>query len=179
LRSSTVASGPALTRIRSSTRKTTMRNALKITVAVAFLAVPSVALAATASGSAKAPPSGAAANSTKPFAINCNTEQFKPKRIVLACGDGATWLGKLKWSSWSESSASGAGNYSAIDCTPDCAAGHVKSYPVKVTLSKVKTCPSQTHLAFKQATFTYTHTRPKGAPAKVTFRCPAGLPGEY
>ncbi|HTU87044.1 MAG TPA: hypothetical protein VMF57_15815 [Solirubrobacteraceae bacterium] len=147
-----------------------MRNALalKIIVAIALVAVPSAALAATASGS-----------SAKPFAINCNSAQFKPKRIVLACGDGATWLGKLKWTNWGGSSASGSGNYSVIDCTPDCAAGHVKSYPVKVTLSKPKTCSGQTNPAFKQARFTYPGTRPKGAPAKLTFRCPAGLPGEY
>jgi hypothetical protein len=144
-----------------------MRNALKIAAVVAFLAVPSMAVAATASGSGK------------PFAINCNNEQFKPKRIVLACGDGGTWLGKLKWSSWNGASAKATGNYSAINCTPDCAAGHVKSAPVKVTLSKPKTCAGQTNPAFKRATFTYPGTRPKGAPLKLTFRCPPGLPGGY
>lgn len=142
-----------------------MRNALKIIVAVAVLAAPSVALAA--------------GNASQPFAINCNTEQFKPKRIVLACGDAGTWLGKLKWSSWSGSSAKGAGRYNANTCTPDCAAGHIKSYPVKVTLSKPKTCPGQTHLAFKRAALNYTGTRPTGAPAKLTFRCPPTLPGRY
>jgi hypothetical protein len=142
-----------------------MRNALKIIVAVAALAAPSVALAA---GSAH-----------RPFAINCNQEQFKPKKVVLACGDGATWLGALKWSSWGSSTAAGTGRYNAINCRPSCAAGHVKSYPVKVTLSKPKTCPGQTHLAFKQATLTYTGTPPTGAPAKLTFRCPPSLPGHY
>src|SRR5579863_9654295 len=105
-----------------------MRNALKIVVAIACLAaVPSAALAATGT------------TSGKPFAINCNNEQFKPKRIVLACGDAGTWLAKLKWSSWSGRSAAGAGTYNANNCTPDCAAGKIKSYPVKVTLSQVKT----------------------------------------
>jgi hypothetical protein len=141
-----------------------MRNALRITVALAVLAAAPLALAA-ASG--------------QTLAINCNQEQFKPKRIVLACGDGATWLGKLKWSSWSGSTASAAGNYNAINCTPSCAAGHVKTYPVKVTLSRPRTCPGQTHLAFKQAALTYTGTRPRGAPAKLTFRGPPGLPGQY
>jgi hypothetical protein len=144
-----------------------MRNALKIVVAIACLAaVPSVALAATAG------------TSGKPFAINCNNEQFKPKRIVIACGDAGIFLGKLKWSSWSASSAKGTGTYNQNDCTPDCAAGKFKSTPVKVTLSKVKTCPGQSQPAFKQAALTYTGTRPKGAPAKLSFRCPV-LPGEY
>lgn len=145
-----------------------MRNALKITVAIACLAVvPSVALAATTSGSGK------------PFAINCSNEQFKPKKIVIACGDAGIWLSKLKWSSWSGSSAKGAGSYNANTCTPDCATGKIKSYPVKVTLSKPKTCSGQTHRAFKQAALTYTGTRPKGAPARLSFRCPPSLPGAY
>ncbi|HUA49155.1 MAG TPA: hypothetical protein VMA77_28220 [Solirubrobacteraceae bacterium] len=143
------------------------RRALKVIVAIACVAAaPSVAIAAT---------SGA---SGKPFAINCSSEQFKPKRIIISCADAGTWLGKLKWSSWTGSSATGAGTYNANTCTPDCAAGKIKSYPVKVSLSKAKTCPGQTHAAFKQAALTYAGTRPKGAPAKVSFRCPV-LPGEY
>lgn len=144
-----------------------MRNALKITMAIAGLAAaPSVALAATGN------------TSGQPFAINCATTQFKPKKIVIACGDAGIWLGKLKWSSWGAMRASGTGVYNANDCTPTCSAGHIKSGPVKVTLSNPKTCPGQTHLAFKQAALTYAGTRPKGAPATVKFRCPV-LPGQY
>jgi hypothetical protein len=141
-----------------------MRNALRITIVVALLAtIPSIA---------------SAAGGGKPFAINCNQEQFKPKKIVLSCGDGASWLGKLKWSSWGASSAKASGTYNAIDCTPSCAAGHVKSSPVTVTLSKPKTCASQAQPAFKRAALTFTGTRPMGAPANVSFRCPV-LPGQY
>jgi hypothetical protein len=143
-----------------------MRKAIKITAVVAFLALPSIALAAAGSAT------------SKPFAINCAQEQFKPKRIVLACGDGASWLGKLKWTSWSGSTANAAGSYNAINCTPSCASGHAQSFPVKVTLSKPRNCPGQTHPAFKRAALTYTGTRPKGAPAKLSFRCPV-LPGQY
>lgn len=141
-----------------------MRNALKLTVLVALLATPSIA---------------SAAGSGRTLAINCGHEQFKPTKIVVACGDGGIWLSQLKWSSWNGSQASASGNYNANDCTPDCAAGHVHSYPVKVTLSKPKTCPSQTGRAFKQASLTYKGTRPTGAPTKLTFRCPPSLPGGY
>ena len=142
-----------------------MRKALKITLLLALLAVPSAALAA--------------GNTSQVQAINCNQLKFKPKKITLSCGDGGTWLGKLKWSSWSNTQAVGTGNFTAINCTPDCAAGHAHSVAVKVTLSKVKTCPNQVNPAFKQATLAYKGKRPKGAPAKVNFRCPAGLPGAY
>ncbi len=142
-----------------------MRKALKIVIVLGLLAVPSAALAA--------------GNSSQPWAINCNQLKFKPTRIVLSCGDGGTWLGKLKWSSWNGSEAVGTGNFTAINCTPDCAAGHSHSVSVRVTLSEAKTCPNQVERAFKQAAITYTGKRPKGAPARVNFRCPAGLPGEY
>jgi hypothetical protein len=143
-----------------------MRNALKVTILVAFLAVPSVALAASRGSSGRS------------LAINCNVEQFKPKRITLACGDAGIFLGKLKWSSWGASSASASGTYDQNTCNPDCAAGKIKSTPVKVTLSKPKPCSIQANPAFRQATFTYTGTRPKGAPTRATFRCPR-LPGGY
>jgi hypothetical protein len=140
-----------------------MRNALKITIVLALLAVPSAALAAS--------------NSSQVKAINCAQLQFKPKRIVLSCGDAGTWLGKLKWSRWNHTQAVATGNYTANNCTPNCAAGHPQSVSVKVTLSKPKTCPGYVSPAFKQAAITYEGTRPSGAPTKFKFTCP--LPNAY
>jgi hypothetical protein len=142
-----------------------VRGVLKLALVLALVAAPSAALAASGSGQV--------------WAINCTREQYKPNRIVLACGDGGSWLGKLKWSSWGHQKAAATGNYSVNDCTPDCAAGHLHSYPVTVTLTKPKACPSQSHTAFKQVSLVYTATRPKGAPVKLSLRCPASLPGEY
>lgn len=142
-----------------------MRKTLKITIVLALLAVPSAALAAS--------------NTAQPQAINCNQLKSKPTRIILSCGDGGTWLGKLKWSSWGKTQAVANGNFTAINCAPSCVAGRTHSVSVTVTLSNPKTCPNQVNPAFKQAAIVYKGTRPKGAPAKVNFRCPAGLPGEY
>jgi hypothetical protein len=143
-----------------------MRKAMKITIVLALLALPSAALAA--------------GNPSQVQAIyNCNALKAKPTKIILSCGDGNTWLGKLKWSSWSKTQAVANGNFTANDCTPSCVAGHTHSVAVKVTLSKPKTCPNQVNPAFKQATIVYKGTRPKGAPLKYNFRCPAGLPGAY
>jgi hypothetical protein len=141
-----------------------MRRAIKITIVLALLAVPSAALAA---------------NTSQPQAINCQSLKFKPQRITLSCGDGGTWLGKLKWSSWTNTQAVANGNFTANNCSPSCVAGKTHSVAVKVTLSKVKTCPNQVNPAFKQAVIVYKGKRPNGAPLKVNFRCPAGLPGAY
>jgi len=141
-----------------------MRRAIKITIVLALLAVPSAALAA---------------NTSQPQAINCQSLKFKPQRITLSCGDGGTWLGKLKWSSWTNTQAVANGNFTANNCSPSCVAGKTHSVAVKVTLSKVKTCPNQVNPAFKRAVISYKGTRPKGAPLKYSFMCPAGLPGAY
>ena len=142
-----------------------MRNALKIVIVLGVLAVPSAALAA--------------GSSSQPQAINCQSLKFKPSKVTLSCGDGNTWLAKLKWSSWSKTQAVATGNYTANDCTPDCVAGHTHSVAIKVTLSNAKMCPNQVNPAFKQAVISYKGTRPKGAPLKFSFKCPAGLPGAY
>jgi hypothetical protein len=144
-----------------------MRTALKITIVLALLAVPSAALAAS--------------NTGQPQAINCTQFKTKPMRITLSCGDGSSWLGRLKWSSWSKTQAVASGNFTQNNCTPDCAAGRTHSVAMTVTLSKVKNCPGQGKVspAFKHATIVYKGTRPKGAPLSANFSCPPSLPGEY
>jgi hypothetical protein len=114
----------------------------------------------------------AAAGSGRVWAINCNREQYKPRQIVLACGDGVTLLRKLSWSGWSSSKASGKGQYAFDDCQPDCAAGHFHSYPVKVTMTKPKHCAHQSHQAFSALALAYTGHRPTGAPTRLTLPCP-------
>jgi hypothetical protein len=143
-----------------------MRKAIKITIVLAILAVPSAALAA---------------NTSQPQAINCSQFKTRPMRITLSCGDAGTWLGKLKWSSWTSTKAVATGNFSENTCTPNCAAGHTKSVAMTVTLSKVRNCPGQGKVspAFKHATIVYKGTRPKGAPLSANFTCPPSLPGEY
>ena len=85
-------------------------------------------------------------------------------RITLSCGDGNTWLGKLKWSSWTNTQAVANGNYTANNCSPSCVAGHTHSVAVKVTLSKPKMCPGQVNPAFKQAAIVYKGTGPRARP---------------
>lgn len=138
---------------------------MKIMIVLGVLAVPSAALAA---------------NASQPQAVNnCYGVKANPTKIILSCGDGNTWLGKLKWSSWTNTQAVATGNYTANNCTPDCATGHTHSVPVKVTLSKPKTCPNQVNPVFKQAAIVYKGKRPQGAPLTYKFHCPSGLPGAY
>jgi hypothetical protein len=134
-----------------------MRGALRIMIVAAVLAVPAVAVAA---------------GTGRTYAINCTREQYKPRTIILTCGDAGIWLGKLKWSRWNQTRAVGSGTFTWNDCKPNCAAGHDRTRPVKVTLSGPKQCPGRAHPAFGRGAFTF----PEGAPPfrfrRTTFPCP-------
>lgn len=131
----------------------------RIIVVVAGAITPSAALA---SGS-----------SSQVWAINCFREQYKPKEIVLACGDGATWLANLSWSSWSGATASGRGAYKINDCTPTCVSGQAHSYSVAIVLSKPGSCPGQRHRAFRRLAVAFGHTRPQGVSTRLDLPCPS------
>ncbi len=90
-----------------------MKTLLRPALALAVLALPAAALAASAV--TKVP--------------NCNTAAYKPKQIMLACGDGSEYLAKLKWSRWTERSAMAAGMDEVNHCNPDCVKGHFTGYP--------------------------------------------------
>jgi hypothetical protein len=102
----------------------------------------------------------------------CLREQYKPKSIVLTCGDGLTSLQKLKWSSWSATKARGTGTLKSNTCTPSCAAGKPVSYRVTVTLSKPQSCKQQTHKIFSHAALKFIGTPPKHEATSYTIFCP-------
>jgi hypothetical protein len=133
---------------------------LRITVSLALVAAPAVALAS-------APSNGI-------DVTNCNQEIYKPSAITIACSDGTEYLTKLKWSSWTRSGASGTGVDEVNPCNPDCAQGHFKGYAVTVKLSKPTSCHKQRHKVFNTLALTYTGSRPKGSlkSSTTTLGCP-------
>ncbi len=133
-----------------------MRNALRIAIAVTLLGVPAIA----------------AAGSHQVWAINCTREQYKPDKIILSCADAGIWLGKLRWSRWTRTSAVATGSYNEIVCKPTCSAGHLVSRPVKLTLTQPRACPGREHPAFRRATFAFPSGTPPSAFHRFTFRCP-------
>ena len=135
-----------------------MRRSVKLAMVVTVvLTVPSIALAAS---------------SNRTWAINCTREQYKPARIILTCGDAGIWLGRLNWSHWTRTTATATGTFNWNTCTPSCAAGHNVSRPVRVVLSKPKTCPGQAHRAFGHAAFTFPSGGPPFRYRQTTFSCP-------
>lgn len=73
-------------------------------------------------------------------------KQQKPDLIYFACADGNTGIGKIKWSKWEASGASGTGEYFANDCNPDCADGKFKFTNVKLAIDQAIGVKGKVHL---------------------------------
>jgi hypothetical protein len=64
--------------------------------------------------------------------------EVRPATFIIACGDGNSYLTKLKWSAWGSSTARADGVFTINNCDPYCAAGKFVSSEAAVTLSKPK-----------------------------------------
>lgn len=89
--------------------------------------------------------------------------------VIVYTGDGSGFLagpgrvsrrnfGRLRWTSWTRSRASGSGANWINDCTPDCAQGHFHGYPVTLFASRPRTIAG--HDLFTRLRVTYTGRRP-------------------
>jgi hypothetical protein len=92
----------------------------------------------------------------------CSGAAFKPRSIVLACGDAGLVVRKLQWTQWGAKQAHGAGLGEEKVCTPNCAEGSVAKGAMKVALSRPKLC----------------HQDGKRHFTKIHYAWPAGAPGE-
>jgi hypothetical protein len=119
-------------------------------------------------------PGSALASAPLPRFIGCtpsNSHKVRPPTIVIACGDGNFYVTDLRWSRWNATSAAGAGTGHVNDCTPDCAAGQFRLFPVTVTLFRPRSC-RQRPLQFTRITDRFTAAKPPGAPRTETRKLP-------
>ncbi len=68
---------------------------------------------------------------------NCEIPVRKPESILITCADGGIYVEKIKWSTWSQESATGIGVFSENLCEPSCAEGKRVNAPVNLTLSNL------------------------------------------
>lgn len=134
------------------------------TVAVAG----TVSASTTAPGHLSRPAVTAAAASKVPVVIACFRHgQVRPRRYVLACGDGNEYLAGLRWSSWT-SHAFGSGTHAFNDCVPFCARGHFHSFRVLVVLWRAEPRPGHAgERYFTRFTLIYTGKRSYRAGGRV------------
>jgi hypothetical protein len=72
--------------------------------------------------------------------------QQKPELIYFACADGNTGVGKIEWSTWEATGATGVGEYFANDCDPDCANGTFGFTNVNLKINKPIGVKGKVHL---------------------------------
>jgi hypothetical protein len=72
--------------------------------------------------------------------------QQKPELIYFTCADGNTGVGKIEWSTWEATGATGVGEYFANDCDPDCANGTFGFTNVNLKINKPIGVKGKVHL---------------------------------
>jgi len=84
-------------------------------------------------------PAGAVDNPDpgRTYIVDCQGElEYKPKEIVFACGDGGVYIDKITWSKWNMNRAIGRGTLNYNSCEPNCGAGNVLTYKVRLRLNQ-------------------------------------------
>jgi hypothetical protein len=109
----------------------------------------------------------------KVFAPDCvGRPHFKPRSIIVACGDGNLQLLRLRWSRWSTTAATGAGIYHWNDCIPQCYRGHFHSRDgAHIALYRVNRCRSKGFLQFTRMRVTPPASLPRFKPFTQKLSC--------
>ena len=71
---------------------------------------------------------------------NCFKPKFKPKTVIIACGDASLGAKAMTWQTWTRKKADGTGTGLINDCNPDCASGTTRTAPMELQLSKPQLC---------------------------------------
>jgi hypothetical protein len=108
---------------------------------------------------------------------DCSGAAFKPKSIVLTCGDAGLLVRKLQWPQWGTKKAHGAGLGEEKICKPNCAAGKVGKEAMKVILSKPKLCPQDGKRHFTKLHYKWIPAAPGEGPNQGNVPLPCSLVG--
>lgn len=71
---------------------------------------------------------------TEVLTWDCESPEYKPDTITLACADGGLLLRSIDWKEWGSEGASGSGIYSENNCQPDCSRGQFSDTRVEISL---------------------------------------------
>jgi hypothetical protein len=109
----------------------------------------------------------------KVYAPDCTGRpHFKPRSIIVACGDGNLSLLRLSWSEWTSRVATGVGVYHWNDCIPQCYRGHFHSRAgAQVTLYRMNRCRSKGFLQFTRMRVTPPASLPRFKPFTQRLSC--------
>jgi hypothetical protein len=93
---------------------------------------------------------------------DCAGAAFKPREVVLTCGDAGLVATKLQWTQWGSAQAHGAGVGEEKVCTPNCAEGRVAKGKMQLVLSRPRLCSQDGKRHFTKIRYSW----PNGAPGE-------------
>ncbi|MFE2874012.1 hypothetical protein ACFXG6_08485 [Streptomyces roseus] len=145
---------------------------IRLRVRSAALLCAAAALAAGAAVPASAQTARAPMDPSPLVVVDCFSQaHVRPQEYLLACGDGNNRLVNLRWNSWGQRTATASGTDMVNDCTPYCAAGRFRAYPVTVTLSHPRPWPGHPDVQrYTSVRLLYTDKAPPPVSKDVTYK---------
>jgi hypothetical protein len=94
---------------------------------------------------------------------DCTKPKVEPRSITLTCADAGIVLKHMRWSTWNTPKVKGRGHVYIKSCKPNCAAGGVKKFKVKVTLLNPmpSTCGGRMLRMYRRAHLRFPDRQPK------------------
>jgi hypothetical protein len=119
----------------------------------------------TVDGSACIRTIAATARGYRHFGIidRCDAPSYRPRSIIIACGDGNFGLAHLRWRGWNRAVATARGKAYANDCVPYCAAGKFHQFRVRLRAYRPRRVGAGGY-AYTRLRISYPGARPPGAP---------------
>lgn len=91
--------------------------------------------------------------------VGLTPHYVRPAKLVVACADENFFLTNLVWSRWGNTQALATGISHQNLCTPDCARGQFRTYPISVRLFRPVTC-SRGLRFFTRLSYRYVANKP-------------------
>jgi hypothetical protein len=109
------------------------------------------------------------------FPGHCDEGEYRPRTVVVACGDANLRLANTLWRNWNKPVATGRAVARANTCTPSCAAGRFVSYGVRLRAYRIRRCADTTgKYQYTRLRITFVRRKPAGPRRFVQpFNCSA------
>jgi hypothetical protein len=105
-----------------------------------------------------------AASAARTFYPNCAAAlRYKPKSLIVFCGDAGVRASHVRWYRWGRREARGRSAYVyANTCMPDCATGGARRYRARFVLLRARTCPENGERVFTRLAVIFGNRHPAG-----------------
>lgn len=96
----------------------------------------------------------------------CAGHQYRPREIILACGDGGLWATHIVYHSYGGAKAYATVQLHAHNCIPNCAESAYHAFPATVVLADVVRCEGT--LYYSRAHYHFVNGAPYAGPSTAT-----------